>query len=816
MLEFFRRYQRYFFYVITVVIIASFSFFGTYNGLSDGSFREQIAFKAIDGEDITRHELDEMAVFIGTDAEDKLLFGGAWGPNFLNDGVIKKNFLETGLATVLVEEFPDEVRSDLSARLEKEKRYSLYANPQARFVGVETAWKYFFPAMLEQFNRLRSTANSTSSDSIQARAALFMMEKQLPAPLLRQVLRYQEKQYSWLTPDPNLDYTDLSLFGYHTTEDWFGPRFVRLVSEFIINASILAEQKGYEVTKAEALADLMRNSEASFQQNKQSPQLGVTSSQEYFEEQLRRLGMDQSKAAKIWRQVLLFRRFFQDMGRSAFVDPFAFAQLEAFASASVEGELFRLPKELRLGSYRALQKLEIYLDAVAKRSEDDKSKLKLPQSFLSPSEVSQKYPELIQKRYLLEVAQVNKKALESLVGVKESWNWETGNQGWAKLKKEFPELGIKKGSTPEERYDALDSLDDKVRARIDAFARAAIVDEHPEWIETRLTEAPTTYMSIGMHEKGGKPPFTGLENNLTMMKLLDEAPLKSQDIASATPSAMKAAEQLKNFSADHNTYYRISVIDRSVRSEILTFGEAEQEEVLDKLLDSQLEAYYMKIREAHPDDFRVNDTTWKPFVDVKDLVADYYFDKVLKAIRGAYAAANDQTSQPLIADFAATWRLYPYVREMKEKLQKDPSKMEELTKESASEAFEETALAARQNLADQWKVERIDYQTTRGKVDSFFDKNDLFSLAEGDWTKINTPANGDIHFFHLEHKEEVNDNKAVATSVMRTQNMLSYDAQQRLMMHLLSEIKNANAISLDYLNQAIEMNPTFDVVSQES
>jgi hypothetical protein len=56
MLEFFRKYQRYFFILITIVIVISFSFFGTYSTLSNGSFREQIAFTTVDGTDITRHE----------------------------------------------------------------------------------------------------------------------------------------------------------------------------------------------------------------------------------------------------------------------------------------------------------------------------------------------------------------------------------------------------------------------------------------------------------------------------------------------------------------------------------------------------------------------------------------------------------------------------------------------------------------------------------------------------------------------------------------------------------------------------------------
>ena len=58
------------------------------------------------------------------------------------------------------------------------------------------------------------------------------------------------------------------------------------------------------------------------------------------------------------------------------------------------------------------------------------------------------------------------------------------------MKKNFLELGSKKASTREERFAALDSLDDKTRNQVDTFARAAIVETHPEWIDQALENAP--------------------------------------------------------------------------------------------------------------------------------------------------------------------------------------------------------------------------------------------------------------------------------------------------------------------------------------
>src|ERR1700722_696233 len=134
MLDFFRSYQRYFFLVITVVIIISFSFFGTYSTLGSNQWREQIAFKAVNGHEVTRMDVDELALFLATDNEDKMLYGGAWGPNFLNDGVIRKDFLETGLAEELALAYQDDLQSDIEKRLAKEKKYTLYTHPQAPFL----------------------------------------------------------------------------------------------------------------------------------------------------------------------------------------------------------------------------------------------------------------------------------------------------------------------------------------------------------------------------------------------------------------------------------------------------------------------------------------------------------------------------------------------------------------------------------------------------------------------------------------------------------------------------------------------------------
>lgn len=793
MLAFFRRYQTYFFAIISVVIIISFSFFGTYSTLPANAIHEQVAFKAIDGTEVSRGELDELVLFIGTDNDDKRLFGGMWGPNFLNDGVINRDLLQTGLAEILVAAYPEQVERDLQLHLEKEKRFILYSHPSAKFVGTEGAWNYFAPDMKKNFDILRNSQIAVDKDAFAARVALFLDERKFPAPMLRQVLRYQQKQYSWLSPDPNLEHIDLSLFGYHTAEDWFGSRVLRLMGEFIINSSKLAEQKGYQVSKEEALAELLRNSEISYQQNVRNPHLGVANSSEYFNEQLRRLGMDQTKAVKVWRQVLLFRRLFQDVGNAVVVDPLSQKQFAAYAKETASGDMYSLPQELQLSDYRALQKLEIYLDAVAKRSDNDR--LMLPSSFLAVAEVKRKYPELVQKQYLLQLSQTQKKSLQTKVGLKEMWNWEVDDKNWPTLKKEFPELGIQPGNTRDERFAALDSLEDVTRGRVDNFARTAIVDAHPEWLQEALEAAEPRSTVVGLSPSGGRPIY-GLDDRKELIRLLDEA-----------AESKEAAQKLSQFTNDQNNYYRITVLERAPQEEIMTFAEANRSGTLDTLLDRQLEAYYMKIRGSNPNEFQKDDKSWKELSEVKNAVADRYFEKLLTTIRKDYAnATGNQGQQPTTGDLAASVRLYAYVNNLQKKLQAgNPDALAWV--QAPKEKVANDRLTERAPLADQWKLDKADYEVNHIESKDEIDRTEIFALPLEGWTSVHAPVNGDLYFFQLKTKNSANDPEVLMEKVLLAQEVLSDDAQRTYTHRVIDELKAKHAISLEYLDRATEMLP---------
>jgi GcvH upstream region-like protein len=807
MLDFLRRHQRYFFFVITVVIIISFSFFGTYSTLGSNTWREQIAFKAVNGHEVPRLDVDEMALFLATDNDDKTFFGGAWGPNFLNDGVIKKDFLETGLAQELVQAYRAELQEDFDKRLMKEKKYTRYAHPQAPFLNVANVWNYFAPEMNRQFDRLAQATNGLDPDAFHARVQLFLGEREKISPqTLNQVLRFQQRQYSWLKPDPLLDQTDFALFGYHTMEDWFGPRFNRLVSEFIINAAILAEQQGYQVSQSEAVADLIRNTQLSFQQNENNPRLGVATSEEYLTHQLNLLNIDQARAVKIWRQVLLFRRYFHDAGSSALVDTLTTQRLHEFANESIVVDLYQLPSNLRLSSYDDLQNFEIYARSVAK--DETTNRLDLPSEPLSVAEILKNTPELVQKRYKLEISQVNEKNLQSRIGLRQLWNWEVEDIHWQELIKQFPDLGLQTAQTRDERFQVLDELDSVTRTKVDGFAKKTIVKEHPEWINDALNQAIPQTMVIGLRMEGGSAPFSGLEKKearLALMNDLDHAVVGDEP---------EAGSPLYAYTADQQNYYRIKLLDKGGDPQVLTFSEANADGTLKALRNKILEKYYLSVREKSPTLYKKEGDEWKSFSSVRDAIADQYFADLIASLelvdRDNPSLADGKAPGK---DSLASLRFYPYINGLRMQAAKDPAGIDQFVRGSD----EGTALSA-QPFKEQWKIERKELTVSRKKGLDGVDLDEALALPSQQWSSVRRLADGNVTFFQV--KGDAADAQALIAMAQQTsdnQKILGDEAQRHLMEKVLKELKEKNALSLAYLqhSQEAESSQPSEVVNPE-
>lgn len=777
MLEFFRRYQKYIFVVITFVIVISFSFFGTYGVVLQNEAPDKTVFNAIDGTAIKQSELADMVVFIGTDSEDKLIHGGIWGPNFLNDGVISKDFLQTGLAEILVQPYSRYLSPDLQKKLEKEKNYTLYAHPEAKFINVTNAWDYFSPGIKTHYDALKQSTDSMDNKAFHERVQLYLQEKQFPAPLLRYVLASQQRQFNWVQPDPNLDRIDFSLFGYHTASDWFGPRFIELISQFIINAAKIAEDRGYSVSKQEALADLMRNAELSYEANRNRENVGVTSVNEYFIEQLRRMRMDSNKAASIWQKVLLFRRLFHDLGHSMFTDSQLFEKMNIQAKEYVDIDLYQMPKEFHFSDYHSLQKFTLYLNAVAKNFA--LTDLVLPKQFKTSEELAKSHPELVQKNYFVALSHVNSKLIATKIPLKQMWGWEYEENNWPKILKEFPELGLRNATSREERVSALENLDFSTRNRLDAYARQKIIEENPQLIGEALenTGKVDTYLEIRL--RGKNPQIAGLDTEEKIgqfIRLLDQALLEGD--------SLQAKEKLGLYTIDKDNYYRIQLLDKTPRWEIISFAKASADGTLDTLLEKELEIYYSKEQQTNPKQYQNEEGAFKSFSEVQNKIAEMYFKKLLSSIREAYAKETGLKPPPSNGNFEASIRFLTVLKDYQKKIQENPSIQSSLIQsEEQKNAF-----------IDQWKLQRNEKRIFKSSANDLVKSEEAFSTEA--WSKVLPGENGQSFFFYRKNKGREDEYKDVRDLTNSAYALLSVEVQQKLMSEVLERIQEKNAIRL--------------------
>ncbi|MFZ0566334.1 MAG: hypothetical protein WAM28_09140 [Chlamydiales bacterium] len=559
MLQFFHKYQKFFFLFTTIIVVSSFVFFGTYQAFGPNFKKEsdEVAFVAMDGKKVRSSYLNAFSDFIsseGSPYHNKIL-----SFNFLNDSVITREFLESGLAARIVAHFSDELEEELQSRLDKEKKYRPYVHPYFKSLCAESIWKQYAPEIAQNLLKLQKSSQAVDLETFETKVNLFLAEKKFPPTLLGQVLRYQEKDYSTLPPDPRLMKDDLRLFGYRDLRDWFGSRFIDSISQIIINTAALARQAGYRVTREEVLSDLLYRSEQTFDLIKNRTDLPVDNGYGLFQLYLRQKGIDEVKVVKVWEDVTLFRRLFHELGEAAFIDALPLQQFYNYAHEYLNLDLFQMPSHLRFQTLEELAQFEAYLDVTGEKRS---SMLDLPLTFLPLEDIESRAPELVGKEYQLYVMGVTTQALEAKVNLKQMLEWEHDAQNWEKLASRFPELAEYAG-TP---FEALESVNSKGRKAIDSFARQQIVESHPEWIEEAMKNELMEEKKLFLTSKTRKP-LPGITDPIALGELLDRE------------------NELIGYTQDGMNYYRILVKERSSDKEIMTYKRALQEKVLEEIAE---------------------------------------------------------------------------------------------------------------------------------------------------------------------------------------------------------------------------------------
>ncbi len=542
MLQFFRKYQKFFFLFVTIIVVTTFLFFGTYQAIAP-SFRKDTESESY---------VTQMAHFLDTEAW--MMSRRIFTANFLNDGVISKEFLETGMGEIIAQRFTEQFQADFVASHAHEKKYCPYVHPYLPSLSAEMLWSVFAPDMAVKLKVLQE-----GSGCFQDRNTLFLAQKQFPPAFFTQVLRYQEQNNPRTQADPRLAKDDVALFGYETLSDWYGKTYIEAVAGLIIQTAKTARKFGYKVSKGEVLAELLARSQETFQELKGKIALPVSDGAGFMQLYLSQIGMTEATALKIWEDVTLFRRLMHEIGDAALVDTLPMSQFYAFAYENALVELFQMPPECRFKSLADLEQLEAYLAAVGNKE----SALAIPQDYEALETVETRAPDLVGKRYTLYYAHTSKKALQARVSVKETVDWECDPNNWAQIKRQFPELAQKTGTS----FDILEKMESKGRKLVDAFARKQIVDAHPEWIQEALIAGEMAEEEFFLSSNPTQKTFEGIADAQKLAAMLE------------------GQNELIGYSQDQSNYYRFLVQNRTEKKEILTFKEALKSGVLATLAD---------------------------------------------------------------------------------------------------------------------------------------------------------------------------------------------------------------------------------------
>lgn len=594
MLHLFRKYQKVIFVFVTVVVVISFVFFGTYQAFapSMGSKEKQTtAYVTKSGKKVGSYYFDHLCQFLTTEGAGRDFFEG----NYLSDYLISREFLETGLALDLIAQDPENYREELDERVAKERGYTPYVHPIAKQISAASVWELFAPDMMDGLKALQSAECGISS--VEARVKLYNAQRRFPPQFLANMLRYQERDAKSLMPDPKLARGEIALFNYKNLEDWFGPTFVKRVAQVVIETVAIAKEKGYKVSTEEAYSDLLYKSHKTYEALKEQMEMPVAmDGEKLMQLYFRQLGYDEKVFVQVYRDLMLFKRYLHDAAESVVLDPTAFEAFYAHAGEAVTVELTQMPKALRFQTREQLDAFESYLVALGGNASH---LLGLPEE-IKPR------PELTGNRYEVFLGCVDKKSLEGKVTVKRTWNWEEKN--FDKLRAKFPYLG--EGSP----MTVLDALDKKRRASIDAFARQQILADHPEWIDEAVRNVNIDYHDLFIADKGAKLDLKGID---------DVAALKV---------ALDGQDEVLGYTQDQTHFYRMVVQERHA-DQILTFEQAKKLGVLESVqsnvksrVDQILAQVQSDLKVEDPIPYRFHhqlisgEETLEQFAPVKELV----------------------------------------------------------------------------------------------------------------------------------------------------------------------------------------------------
>lgn len=749
MLHFFRKHQKVIFLGTTIVVVSSFVFFGTYNtlGQTRPTIQDKELLRLIDGSPLMRSKALLMSRFLSYGPEDKKGSDGV--VNMLNDGVLEKDILSAPFARMICREFGSSFDGEIQKRIRAISHYTPYVHPSQADISEEKILLTFEPSLVELTARAKKNAPVNAIEAFSLLAEGYVKSRKLPYDMIKRVLLYQQ-QISGAQVDPNLDTRQDGFLGLTSAATWLGKEFIDISAELICNGAALAKSRGLSVSKASARASLLHNLKTSIEKGSKH-KLQDSELVDAFYQQLAALGIEEGRCIELWQDVLLFRKLMTPKSCSAKELPDSFKQKMDLAKEVRVLDLYELPSVLRGADFNSMLKLQLYIDSISTpRQRGDI--LSFPKEILAASEIEKRAPELVQKRFSLEYAEVKKTDILSSIPLKEIWLWQVEDSNWPSVVQAAASLAKHIRADRDSRFSLLEALSSKERQAVDLLACNAIFENRPQLLKNALQNAEKKSRDISLSGHEDATIFS-VKSLPALMLFLEKAALQGDRSPSA--QAIAAQQKLLSYCDDGQHYYSISVKSRDDQRRILTFHEAKTAGLLDKMLLKKLETAYPEARRKEPALFQRANGSYKSLAEVQDIVAKFAFADLLRAIENEYTKHFGMQPLPQQTDsssFYVTYRPLSFLHEAKEHLEIDAENTRYVYSPSTS---------YQKDLDKQWLMRRSRREIALSDTSLFLSSKAL-DTDVGNISSIVTLKTGALSIFKMvakEHRENPSDDE---------------------------------------------------------
>lgn len=732
MLGFLRKNQKYFLLFISIVIITSFLFVGINQRIPKGEAKKEILLgRGVDGSSIYVKEIEQMVRFCITDRFDRPSKKNGI-INFLNDGVIRKDIIENGLAPLLLENDFDRIQPELQDKLCQFQKFSSYIHPENPSISLENIYARFTPELLETLQRFRM--NTEISPFVFSEiVSMYRQQQKLQPELIRQFLVYEEK-VSKVRPDPHLINKDLQLFHAYSLDEWFGKKFIELTCQFIHHCALEAKHRGYSISLDETRKELQQKSYDALQSLAGKEKLSIEDFSSYYHQMIHLLGMQEEEVLHIWQKVMLFRRLMQDIVHGVVFEGSGLSDYFTYAKEKISITKYQIPKSLICKNIWDILQLQLYIT----KTSLDENTLHLPDECLPIAEIKSHTPELIEHAYEISIIEKTLPDLFQHISLQEMWKWQMDN--WDLLQDTFVDIRSYISDVPGDRLHYLDGLDHALRMRIDEFAKKQILKADPARIEEILSSTPFDNRVITVPIFGNSAALKGFTNNVELIAFLDEY------------AENKLLVQKIDF--DREIFYQIQGVTKKNES-VIAFACAKERGILNDLLYKELQNFYT----SHAD---LKDK--RPFEEIKELIGLKKYQSLFQQLDDwAMANINDPVKG---SDMYIKYRLYPWLLNQRDAMQQNPQ------------------ICSTSTYGEQWNLEKSISVVTRAeaKLEKIPEEN--FDFPINSWSPICSFNEEKVGFFQVSNR--IFPTKEEFTSfILNNQSMLFLEMKQELTRELL-------------------------------